>query len=241
MTTWKTLRTRVNHELRIIRGRVNRRLAHSQTQEADIVDQFHRLYYEAAPHQTWQNTFWMGHRVLKCPMDLWHYQEILNEVRPELIIETGTCYGGSALYLAQMCDILGTGRIITVDVEPREGRPVHPRITYLTGSSVSPEIVSQLAAAARQASRVMIILDSDHSRDHVTAELRALAGLVTPGSYLIVEDTNVNGHPVDLEHGPGPMEALNAFIVERPEFAIDSRGEKFLLTFNPRGYLKRRP
>lgn len=87
----------------------------------------------------------------------------------------------------------------------------------------------------------MVILDSDHSREHVSAELRALANLVTPGSYLIVEDTNVNGHPVGLEHGPGPMEALDAFIAERRDFTIDSRREKFLLTFNPRGYLKRLP
>jgi cephalosporin hydroxylase len=241
MKTWKILRERITHELKTIRGTVNRRLAHSSGQEADIVNQFHRLYYEAAPHLTWQNTFWMGHRVLKCPNDLWQYQEILHEVRPDLIIETGTCFGGSALYMAHLCDTLGQGRIITVDLEPREGRPVHPRIMYLTGSSVDPAIVSQLTAAARDATRVMVILDSDHSKDHVSAELRALANLVTPGSYLIVEDTNVNGHPVDLAHGPGPMEALDAFIAERRDFTIDSRGEKFFLTFNPRGYLKRLP
>lgn len=239
MNTLKILRRRVMQELRNIRGTVNRRLAHSPKQEAEIVNEFHHLYYEVLPHRTWQNTYWMGHRLLKCPLDVWHYQEILYEVRPDLIIETGTCFGGSALLLAQLCDLLGHGRIITVDIESREDRPVHPRITYLTGSSTAPDIVSQLTGSARQESRVIVILDSDHSKGHVSAELRALADLVTLGSYLIVEDTNVNGHPVASDHGPGPMEALEEFLAEHHEFNIDLRGEKFLLSFNPRGYLKR--
>jgi cephalosporin hydroxylase len=181
----------------------------------------------------------MGHPILKCPLDLWHYQEILHEIRPDLIIETGTAFGGSALLLANMCDLLNHGRVITVDVEVRGERPQHPRIAYLTGSSVDPAIVADLKAAAAQCERVMVILDSDHSKEHVLNELNALGGLVTPGSYLIVEDTNLNGHPVDPDHGPGPMEALDTFIAKRPEFKVDSRWEKFFLSFNPRGYLRR--
>jgi cephalosporin hydroxylase len=190
-------------------------------------------------HQTWQNTHWMGHKILKCPFDVWHYQEILHEVRPDLIVETGTCFGGSALLLAQLCDLLGHGRIVTVDIERRDNRPVHSRITYLTGSSVAPEIVSQVRAGVRTDNRVVVILDSDHSKHHVARELNAYADLVSVGSYLIVEDTNVNGHPVNLEHGPGPMEALEEFLAERKEFVVDPRWKKFLFTFNPRGYLKR--
>ncbi len=234
-----SFRQRVFQELRSIRGKVNRRLAHSPAQEAEILDAYHRLYYEVLPHQTWQNTFWMGHRILKCPFDIWHYQEILHEVRPDLIIETGTCYGGSALVLAQLCDLLDHGRVITVDIEPRANRPVHPRITYLTGSSIAPEIVAELTASARLERTVIVILDSDHAKQHVLEELRALSGLVTLGSYLIVEDTNVNGHPVNREHGPGPMEALDEFLSEHRAFVVDQRWQKFLMTFNPRGYLKR--
>ena len=239
MKTLDILRNRARQELRNIRGSVNRRLAHSPADESALLDEFHTLYYEVLPHQTWQNTYWMGHRILKCPFDIWHYQEILHEVRPDLIVETGTCFGGSALLLAQLCDLLGQGRIITVDIEPRENRPVHPRITYLTGSSVAPEIVSQIRHAAGSEKRVVVILDSDHSQRHVAAELRAYADLVSVGSYLIVEDTNVNGHPVNPEHGPGPMEALDEFLAEHKEFIVDPRWKKFLLTFNPRGYLKR--
>lgn len=85
----------------------------------------------------------------------------------------------------------------------------------------------------------MVILDSDHSEPHVSKELEAYADLVTPGSFLIVEDSNVNGHPIAPEFGPGPMEALDQFLVKRPDFVIDDRWDKFLLTFNPRGYLRR--
>ena len=173
------------------------------------------------------------------PLDLWVYQEILHEVRPDLIIETGTAFGGSALYLAQVCDGVGRGRVITVDVVASVDRPSHRRITYLTGSSVDVTIVAQLTEAARQAERVMVILDSDHRRDHVLSELQLLGPLVTVGSYLIVEDTNVNGHPVDSVHGPGPMEALDEFLAIQTDFVVDPEREKFLLSFNPRGFLRR--
>jgi cephalosporin hydroxylase len=86
---------------------------------------------------------------------------------------------------------------------------------------------------------VIVLLDSDHTKDHVLAELNAYSPLVTPGSYLIVEDTNLNGHPVDPDYGPGPMEALDAFLTTHSEFAHDTTQDKFLLSFNPKGYLKR--
>jgi cephalosporin hydroxylase len=160
-------------------------------------------------------------------------------VRPDLIIETGTAFGGSALYLAQVCDGVGLGRVITVDVVASVDRPSHPRITYLTGSSIDAAILAQLTDAARRAERVMVILDSDHRRDHVLSELQLLGPLVTEGSYLIVEDTNVNGHPADSAHGPGPMEALDEFLAIPTDFVVDPEREKFLLSFNPRGFLRR--
>jgi cephalosporin hydroxylase len=171
---------------------------------------------------------------------MWQYQEILHDLRPDLVVETGTAYGGSALFLAHTLDLLGTGRVMTVDVEPRPGRPEHPRIEYVSGSSVDASVVAHLSHAAAQAKTVMVILDSDHKRDHVLAELRNLGPLVTPGSFLIVEDTNLNGHPVEPDYGPGPMEAVNAFLSECGEFEIDPRWEKFFLSFSPRGYLRRR-
>lgn len=237
-----TIRRSVVHEIKTLRGAFYRRVALDPADEASVVTEFHRLYFDArAFNMTWRNTYFMGHAILKCPLDLWLYQEILHTLRPAVIIETGTAFGGSALYLASVCDMLDTGRVITIDVEERPDRPEHPRITYLTGSSVAAEMVERVKQDVGDASPVMVLLDSDHRRDHVLAELEAYAPLVTKGSYLVVEDTNLNGHPVEPDHGPGPMEALETFLPTHQEFAHDTAMDKFLFSFNPRGYLKRRP
>ena len=213
------------------------RPAHARSQ-GETVGAFHRLYYDSA-RRTWSNTYWFGTATQKCPLDLWVYQEILHELRPEVIVETGTADGGSALYLASVCDLLGKGEIVTVDVVERP-RPAHERITYLTGSSTAPEIVSRVTELVGGKAPAMVILDSDHSRDHVRDELRSYAPLVSSGSYLIVEDTNVNGHPVLPDFGPGPMEAVEEFLRESGEFSVDDSREKFFLTFNPKGFLRKR-
>lgn len=105
-----------------------------------LIDQFHTLYYDSR-EQTWGNTFWLGHHVLKCPLDLWIYQEILHELRPALVVETGTYLGGSAYFLASICDLLDGGEIITVDAARQPNLPQHPRITYLNGTSTPSEIL----------------------------------------------------------------------------------------------------
>jgi len=203
----------------------------------DVADAYHRLYYDS---RVWMDITWLGTRIQKLPLDLWIYQEILHEDRPDVIVETGTMHGGSALFLASMCELLDQGRVVTIDVTADPERPPHPRITYLEGrSSVDPGLLEDLRRTLHPRDRVMVILDSDHSRSHVLAELRAYAPLVTPGQHLIVEDTNVNGHPVLPEFGPGPMEALGDFLAERDDFAIDDRCERLFVTFNPRGFLLR--
>ncbi len=170
---------------------------------------------------------------------MWVYQDILYETKPDLIIETGTYFGGSALYLAHVCDALGRGKIVTIDIAPKEKLPNHPRITYLTGSSVNAETIEKVHTYAKDAARVMVILDSDHHKDHVLSEMRAYASFVTPGCYMIVEDTNLNGHPVVPEMGPGPMEATREFLKDRSDFVIDTSREKYFLSQNPSGYLRR--
>jgi cephalosporin hydroxylase len=206
--------------------------------EDRVVREFHRLYYNSRS-RTWSDTYWLGTPAQKCPLDLWIYQELLHDLRPAVIVETGTAAGGSALFLASICDLLGHGSIVTVDVAPKTGRPTHKRITYLTGSSTVPEIRRQVEELVGDSAPVLVILDSNHERDHVLEELRIYAPLVTPGSFVIVEDTNVNGHPVSPDHGPGPMEAVDEFLRSSDEFSVDRRREKFFLTFNPGGYLQR--
>jgi cephalosporin hydroxylase len=201
------------------------------------IDEFARIY-EARSSETWfGNTFWDGVSVQKVPSDLWVYQEILFETRPTLIVETGTMHGGSALYLVNLLERLGEGRVVTIDIEHREGRPEHQRIEYITGSSTDPAIVARVKGYA-QDTRTMVILDSDHSREHVFAELNAYAGIVSPGCYLVVEDTDINGHPIHVGFGPGPWEAVAEFLPD-PRFEIDRSREKFMHTSNPGGYLRR--
>lgn len=208
--------------------------------ELQIVRRFHELYY-----QQWgrgANTVtlsWFGHLLLKCPLDLWMYQELLVKTQPDFVIETGTFAGGSALYFAMLFDQIGHGRVITIDNEFRADRPEHPRIEYLHGSSIDGALTSQVREKIGEG-RPLVVLDSDHQAAHVYAELKAYSPLVKTGDYLIVEDTNVNGHPIAPDFGAGPMEAVNQFLGENNDFLIDQRCERFLMTSNPRGYLRRR-
>ena len=211
-----------------------------------ITRAFHDAYYSSA---VWRQTYWQGTPVLKCPLDLWIYQELIERLRPDLIIECGTWAGGSALFMAHMLDIAVGGRVITIDIlvddQVKEHyttylpggsalriRPPHPRITQLIGSSTDPGIVRQVAKAAAGLGCVMAVADSDHSQEHALAELKAYAPLVTPGSYFVMEDTNIGG--------TGPNEAVRDFLEQHPEFERDPGQEKFLLTFNPGGYLRRK-
>jgi len=210
-------------------------------EEKGIVDAFHRLYYDGPEGQgrVHHRTTWMGTPCLKCPMDLWAYQEILAEARPDLVVETGTHLGGSALFLAHMLDLLGKGELVTVDILERPDRPRHPRIRYVTGSSGDANVVASLFAGRPAEEKRLVILDSDHAKEHVAKELALFAPHVSVGSYLVVEDSNVNGHPVLPNYGPGPWEAVTEFLAANRAYVRDPSREKFLMTFNPGGYLKR--
>lgn len=211
-----------------------------ENERKEVIQKFANLYWlDGNSGGTWQNMFWRGVRVYKFPTDLWIYQEIIHETMPDLIIEAGTMLGGSAYYLASLCDLAKKGRVITIDTESRPGLPRHDRIQYLIGSSVSPEVVQAVRSNIKTADRIMVILDSDHRKDHVLSELRTYGPMVTRGNYMIVEDTIVNGNPIAPQCFPGPMEALEDFIRENNNFSIDLARQKFHLTTNPRGYLKR--
>jgi cephalosporin hydroxylase len=209
-----------------------------------LVDAFHDLYYSLLNEGRGVNTIrlsWLGHELFKCPMDLWLYQELIMTNRPDVIIETGTYRGGSAHYLASICELVGHGKVITIDVNAwaDKARPHHRRLSYICGSSTSPSVLATVRKMVGRSKKVLVILDSDHSMAHVLAELSLYQQFIPMGGFMIVEDTNVNGHPTFPSHGPGPWEAVDAFLANNPEFMADRSLERLLLTMNPRGYLKR--
>lgn len=211
--------------------------------ERALVRRFHRLYYHGSygEYGRWQGFDWFGVTVQKCPMDLCVYQEILCRTRPDVIVETGVYYGGSTFFLAHLCDLLGHGTILACDITLERLDPrvrAHPRVELLEGSSIDPAIVERIQKRCRRL-KTMVILDSDHRKEHVLEELKHYAPLVTRGCYLICEDTNINGHPVDPSFGPGPYEAVRQFLSTDQGFVVDRECERFLLTFNPGGYLRR--
>lgn len=203
------------------------------------MDLFENIYYDSA-RSTWDNTSWMGIACQKYPTDLWVYQEILFQNKPELVVETGTLSGGSALFFASLFDLMGQRQVISIDLQVRRDRPRHPRIRYISGlSSTSPEVVEQLLPALDRTSRRIVILDSDHWKSHVDEELRIYSQFVTPGQYLIVEDSAVNGQPISAQFGPGPFESIAAFVRHNRRFAVDKSKEKFFLSANHNGFLLR--
>jgi cephalosporin hydroxylase len=203
------------------------------------VREFHRVYYYSS---VWKDTYWLGARVLQCPLDMWVLQEIIYETAPDFIIETGTCVGGSAYFFAHIFDLIGHGKVITIDVEDRP-IPSHPRVIKIIGDSISGNTINKVESVVG-GGRSMVFLDSLHNAEHVLKELELYSQFVSKGCYLIIADTNVNGHPVlagfrEGNRRGGPMEAVDEFIKYRDEFVIDRQREKFFMTQFPRGFLLR--
>ena len=197
-----------------------------------IIGSFHQLLYSSTVHM---RTFWRGRPVMKLPSDLFIYQELIHLTQPDYLIETGTMYGGSALFFADMMELMGHGEVITIDSNFRPDRPAHPRIKYISGDSVG---VATEVAAIVQGKTVLVSLDSDHEKQHVLAEMKVYAPLAT--EFLVVEDTNIN-HPIQIDPPyEGPMEAVMEFLETHNEFEIYTDAHKFLLTQHPNGWLRRR-
>lgn len=201
-----------------------------------VTDMFHNIYYGS---RVWEDTYYFGRHILKCPLDMWIYQEIFHDIKPDFLIETGTFHGGSALYYAHLFDLISNGNVITIDIEARLNMPSHNRIEFITASSTDVEVFKAVKDKVGSEKKVIVVLDSDHSMAHVYDEMKLWSDIVSIGSYLIVEDSNVNGHPVRRDFGPGPMEAIDKFLSEDTRFVIDETREKFFMTQNPRGYLKK--
>jgi cephalosporin hydroxylase len=198
------------------------------------------------------NFTWLGRPVIQFPQDLVAMQEVIWRARPQVIVETGIAHGGSLIFTASMLEILGEGKVVGVDIDIRahnrvaiEEHPMARRIEMIEGSSVAPAIVEQVRSAIGGAERVLVILDSNHTHEHVLAELQLYAPLVTEGSYLIVMDTVVEDMPADAfpnrpwGTGDNPMTAMREFLAGTDRFEIDQEiSDKLVLTVAPSGYLR---
>lgn len=183
---------------------------------------------------------WRGLRIRQYPTDAWLLQEMVCSLRPDAIVETGTLRGGSAVYLGDLCKLLGHGHVISVDIDPLE-TPAHECVSYITGSSIDHGVVAKVKSAARaQGQNVFVMLDSNHYAEHVRAELDAYADLVPVGGYVHVQDGWAwDGSSLRL-HKYGPALAAEAFLAERNDFVRDEEVEaRYALTVNSHGWLRR--
>ena len=205
------------------------------------------LLWMHANQEIYKNMFWLGIPVLKTPSDMWMMQQVLAEVRPDYIVEAGTWAGGSALYFAHVLEGLGLDRskVITIDIEDMTDgvskQPVWQRkVEFIHGSSTDPAVVERITNKVR-GKRVLVVLDSLHNADHVARELELYSPLVTPGSYLIVEDTNLDGVPM-IPDWDGPARAVKDFLAtdRGAGFEADISREAFLITLHPGGWLKKK-
>jgi cephalosporin hydroxylase len=191
-------------------------------------------------HQGWRDTTWLGHPLHRYPSDLFAYQELLSRLRPSLVVVVGDDdgLGGRALYVASICDLLDHGSVIAVGRSDPASRPSHPRVTHLGGQAETDEVAAQVLAAAPAEPDALVLLGlGNHHR--VMQAFEHYAPLVGTGGYVVIENTVVNGRPVSAGFGAGPQEAVFQLLSRQRGFVIDPTMERYTVTFNRNGYLRR--
>ena len=207
---------------------------------------------ETAPYKYTYNFTWLGRPIIQLPQDIVAMQEIIWEVRPDLIIETGIAHGGSLVFYASMLELIGEGEVLGVDIDIRahnrleiEKHPMYKRITMVEGSSTSEEVLEVVRRFRIGRKNVLVCLDSNHTHSHVLKELESYSPFVTKGSYLVVFDTVVEDMPEELfsdrpwGKGNNPKTAVREFLSRNNRFVVDEEIEnRLLITVAPEGYLK---
>ena len=219
----------------------------------------HEMMKASIQHKYSYNFSWLGRPIIQYPQDIVAMQELIWSIQPDMIIETGIAHGGSHIFSAcilelnAICGGSADARVVGIDIDIRshnrkaiEAHPLFRRISMIEGSSIAPDIIDQVRAQAAGSRRILVCLDSNHTHDHVLAELEAYASLTSVGSYCVVFDTIIEDLPnetsVDRPWGSGnnPKTAVREYLKTHPEFTIDKRlDHKLLISVAPDGYLKR--
>jgi cephalosporin hydroxylase len=205
------------------------------------------------------NFSWLGRPIIQYPQDILALQEIIWDVKPDMIIETGIAHGGSLIFSASMltlleaCGEIENGQVLGIDIDIREhnkkaieAHPMSKKITMFQGSSIDEQMIQSVHAFAKSGKRILVCLDSNHTHEHVVAELKAYASLASIGSYCVVFDTIIEDMPEESfpdrpwDKGNNPKTAVWEFLKENDSFVVDKEIEnKILITVAPDGYLKR--
>jgi cephalosporin hydroxylase len=233
----------------------NRERVAAMASDATLGDVTREWFTRASKHEYSYHFQWMGRPIIQFPQDIVAAQEIIWRTRPDLVIETGIAHGGSLVFYASMLELLGgEGRVLGVDIDIRphnraaiEAHPMKKRIDMIEGSSVDEAVVVRVRETAARHERVLVVLDSNHTHEHVLRELRLYSPMVTPGSYLLAFDTIIEDMPPDFSAdrpwapGNNPKTAVSEFLKETDRFEIDHEIEsKLLITVAPGGYLRRK-
>jgi cephalosporin hydroxylase len=199
------------------------------------------------------NFSWMGRPIIQYPQDMIAMQELIWEIKPDLIIETGIAHGGSLIYYASILELIGKGEILGIDIDIREHNkkaieehPMFKRISMIQGSAIDPIIIEMVKENVKDKKTIMVLLDSNHTHEHVLEELRLYNQFVTINSYLVVFDTIVEDLPKGIyddrpwDVGKNPKTAVWEFLKTNSDFEIDhSIDDKLLISVAPQGYLKK--
>lgn len=228
-------------------------------QDAELKATTNRWINQSAKHKYSYNFRWMGRPIIQYPQDMFAMQELIWEIQPDLVIETGIAHGGSVVFYASMLEMNAAcggpkdAQVLAIDIDIRahnraaiEAHPMARRIAMIQGSSIDPATIAEVHARARGRQRVLISLDSNHTHEHVLAELEAYAPLTSVGSYCVVFDTVVEDMPAEMfpdrPWGPGnnPKTAVHEYLKTHPQFVIDKAiDHKLMISVAPDGYLKR--
>lgn len=233
-------------------ARRNREMAARLGADAELRELTRRWFARASQLEYSYHFRWMGRPVIQYPQDLVASQEILWNVKPDLVIETGVAHGGSLIFYASILELIGRGKVVGVDNEIRphnraaiEAHPMFRRIELIEGSSTDAGVFARVRSLAEGQRTVLVALDSNHTHDHVLAELRLYSQLVTPGSYLIAFDTIIEEMPPEFsanrpwKPGDSPATAVRQFLTETDRFVVDEEiDHKLLISVAPGGYLR---